>query len=774
MIIGIILLGGMVEGVLAQNISIGGQVRTAQPAEAVDFAHVVLLTNDSAFVKGVATDEKGNFLLDKVKAGDYVLKASALGYQTHYRPLAGVNKSIVLEDIVLEEEVVALDGVTVEAANWVNRTDRKLVFPSERQVKLSTNGVNLLQQLMLPRVQVNPLFDEVSVSGGGEIQFRINGAKVELQEIVALQPAEIIRIEYHDNPGLRYGDAEIVLDYIVRRPETGGNLGLNFRDGLTAAWGNNFVFGKINHKKSEFSVNYDISHRDFYKVWRDNEEQFTFAGGSTLHRKEEGEPGHLQLNWQNLNVTYNFTEADKTVFNATLRYYNNNLPHEDYRGVLRNVANPADAVDMTDKSTAKNSRPAIDLYFQQSLKNDQTLVLNVVGTLNRTENSRLYRESRGNTLLTDVNNRVNGRKYSLIGEGIYEKKLAGANRISGGLRHTQAFSDNEYMNGHDYTTRMNQAQTFLYGEFKGKVSALDYTLGASVIRDHFKQENESDGDGYENYTFNPRMVLHYTLPGKSFIRLRADINNASPTLSELSDVTQTIDSLQVQRGNPLLKPYLRYRTELTYELQKGIFYGNLMGRYEIRPHAIMNEKRLEGDKIVQTWDNQKDWQHLNGQLMLRVGPVKDFLQFSATGGVNHYISNGNLYRHVYTNWFMDGNVSANYKKFTFVSGLETHWNYFYGEAMYGGENIHYVQLDYRHKELSVSAGMFNPFVNNYKQDEENWSQYASYKKSRYINESSHMFLMSLTYNFSFGRKFNANRKRLDNSDDDSGVMSTGK
>jgi hypothetical protein len=37
-----------------------------------------------------------------------------------------------------------------------------------------------------------------------------------------------------------------------------------------------------------------------------------------------------------------------------------------------------------------------------------------------------------------------------------------------------------------------------------------------------------------------------------------------------------------------------------------------------------------------------------------------------------------------------------------------------------------------------------------------------------------MFLMSLTYNFSFGRKFNANRKRLDNSDDDSGVMSTGK
>ena len=34
-------------------------------------------------------------------------------------------------------------------------------------------------------------------------------------------PTEIIRIEYHDNPGLRYGNAEVVLDtsFAVRIPE---------------------------------------------------------------------------------------------------------------------------------------------------------------------------------------------------------------------------------------------------------------------------------------------------------------------------------------------------------------------------------------------------------------------------------------------------------------------------------------------------------------------------------------------------------------------------
>ena len=48
---------------------------------------------------------------------------------------------------------------------------------------------------MLPKVQINPLFNEIKLPGGGEVQLRINGAKVELTEIIALQPSEIIRIE---------------------------------------------------------------------------------------------------------------------------------------------------------------------------------------------------------------------------------------------------------------------------------------------------------------------------------------------------------------------------------------------------------------------------------------------------------------------------------------------------------------------------------------------------------------------------------------------------
>ncbi|MDR2919559.1 MAG: hypothetical protein LBV72_09395 [Tannerella sp.] len=318
---------------------------------------------------------------------------------------------------------------------------------------------------------------------------------------------------------------------------------------------------------------------------------------------------------------------------------------------------------------------------------------------------------------------------------------------------------------------MNQAETFLYTEFKGKLKKLDYTLGLGMTRSYYGQEGD---ESYDYYTFNPRIVLHYTLPGNSFIRLNGNISNSSPSLSNLSAVDQTIDSLQIQRGNPALKNFLRYRSELTYELQKGLFYCNLFGAYEYHPDAIMDEKYLENGKIIQTWDNQKNWQWLAGRMILRVGPVKDIVTLSVTGGVNHYISNGNTYNHKYTNWFTTMQLNAMYKKFTAGFIMETNWNWFYGETMSGGENIHIAMLGYKHKDLSLTVGMFNPFADNYKQESENWSEYASYKRSNYIKESSRLLIFQLSYNFSFGRTFKSGQKRLNNTDNDSGVMSSGK
>ena len=92
----------------------------------------------------------------------------------------------------------------------------------------------------------------------------------------------------------------------------------------------------------------------------------------------------------------------------------------------------------------------------------------------------------------------------------------------------------------------------------------------------------------------------------------------------------------------------------------------------------------------------------------------------------------------------------------------------------GGENIQMLAVYYKHKNLRVGVGAFNPFTDNYKVQSENWNKFASYKTNNYIKESSRMFLVNFSYNFSFGRSFKTAQRKVNNSDNDSGVMGTGK
>jgi hypothetical protein len=766
------LLFGAMQGIFAQTFDINGVLKTAKDKEPVEFANIILQTADSVFISGVSSGLDGRFTLSKVAPGNYRLVVSCIGYLTRHISLEGVTGHITLDEILMDEELFVLSGITINAAAMTSTIDKKLIYPTERQVAASTNGINLLQQLMLPGLQVNALFNEVSLPKGGELQFRINGVKVEREDVLALQPGTVIRIEYHDNPGLRYGNAEVVINYIVRRPESGGNVGVELKDGLTTlGWGSNRLNAKINHKRSEFSLNYSIDHRQFHDMYRENLETFTFTDGSYLQRREEGEPGRVKENWQHFNSAYNYQDSIR-MFSATLRGFADNNPHYDYNGWLYNMDNADDKLRVFDGAGLTIFRPALDLYYQQNMKKDQTLVLNIVGTYNYTDQTRIYQENRDDLMLTNVNSMTTGKKYSLIGEGIYEKKL-GVNRLSAGLRHTQAYSDNIYRDVHDYTTKMNQSETFLYTEWKGSVEKLAYTAGAGVTRSCFEQEGV--GADYVYYNFRPRLLLQYNLPANASLRLRAEINDVAPSLSNLSAVDQTIDSLQIQRGNPNLKPYLNYRTELTYEIQKGIFYGNVLGAYRYQPNIIMDEKYWEGNKIVQTWNNQKDWQHVRSEMTLRVGPVKDIVRFSVTGGVNHYTSNGNSYRHTYTNWYTRMDLSATYKNFMANFSMNTNYDFFLGETMRGGDKLHSISLGYRLKDMSFSLGMLNPFADNYElRTEENRSQYASFYKTNYINQISRLKLFTYSYNISFGRKFKIEQKRLNNADEDSGVMKSGK
>ncbi|MDR2919447.1 MAG: carboxypeptidase-like regulatory domain-containing protein [Tannerella sp.] len=747
---------------------ISGRVIHEENANPLEFANITLSTADSVFVTGTTTDQKGHFLLKNIPSGDYLLIASYLGFTTQAISLNGLSKPIDIGDIFMTEENNQLETVTVTASNITNKADRLIIFVTDQQKANSSNGINLLTTMQLPRLTVNPIMNEVSLPGDESVAFCINGVIVNMPDIRAIQPYEVIRIEYLDNPGVRYGDADVVINYILKRKIAGGSVSMDLGNAVTTSFGDDQIAAKFNYKKSEFGLNYSIRYRNPTKVWGDEERTFNFSDGSSLQRFDKGSPGNLSENSHNININYNLLENDTYYFNATVRY---SFTEDDkMRQSQRYIAQHPDDITFVHQGTdTRQHIPSIDLYYSHSLKNKQTILFNVVGTYIHSNLNQKYEETKDELSITDVISDVDGKKYSIIGEGIYEKTFENASRLTTGIKHTQAFANNDYTGTVNSLTKMDQADSYIYAEYSGKKDKFSYIAGIGLSRSWAKQEDEDD---YTYYTFRPKLTVQYDFTRSMFLRLKGEVYNTSPSLSRISAVDQYMDTLQVMRGNPALKPNLNYHINLLYSWKKGIYGVNFQNSYMYSPKPIMETTYRENNLFIHSFENHRNWQKLNSELTLSAGPIKKILMLSLTGGVNHYISNGNSYSHTYTNFYYRLQLMGMYKKFSGIFQSYSAYDSFSGESLNGGEKIHLFMLSYNAGKFTVGAGIMLPFSDQYKRYAENRNIYASSKMNMYANDFSRMILLKFAWNFNYGRKAKSGSKRLNNTDTDTGIMRT--
>ncbi len=752
---------------IAQNLQLKGRVVSGK--EPVEFANVILLTKDSAFISGGVTDQRGRFNMENLRKGEYRLQISAMGYKTTHVNLPHFSANHDLGTVSIDSTAIALNEVTITATPIINQPDRKIILPTAHQLKASSDGLALLQQLHLNRIHVDPIQQAVSSSNQGEVQLRINGAKVEIQEILSLRPEDVIRIEYHDEPSLRYGDnAAAVIDYIVRRHETGGYVGINLDVSPHVFWRNDNVIAKLNHKKSEWSVNYYGGYRNVKHYWRENSETFHFSGQPSFTRVEDGTPDEKGTNWQHFALNYSYQQTDKWFVNVALRG-NLQKNKEHTRSTLYPVDQPEKSVAMKDFNSSDNKRPSLDVYVQRNFKNQQALILNAVGTYIYTYDDRVYQENTPEETLTDIYSATRGKKYSFIGEGIYEKRFTGG-KFSSGLRHQQSFTRNRYAGTSSAENEMQEAYTTAYVEYSGKIKKFNYSLSMQGSRSWFNQE----GEGYQKYSFLPRIRFTYNFSDHAYIRYQGQISRATPTLSDLNNVEQLIDSLQIRRGNPNLTMSTVYNNTFNFDYHKGLFSGNLYVLYQYQHKPTMEETLRENNLFIRTIANQRSWQKLNPEIELKVGPIKDIFTVSFSTGINYFDSRGHNYHHTYTNWYFSAEAMAFYKNWNFFFQIQNHRNDFYGETLTYGENYHAVGLTYRHKQLTVGVMGLNVFSNNYKIGSENFSPLAPSKNWIYFKESSQLYAIRLSWNFSFGRKYESTQRRLHNEDNSAGTLKSGK
>lgn len=662
-----------------------------------------------------------------------------------------------------------LGEVTIRASRVIRKSDRQVILPTSEQKEKSVNGLELTQRLSLPRVFVDVSQSSISMAGGETLQLRINGVEATSQEVLALSPADIRRVEYHDNPGLRYGEGVgAVIDYITVRRTSGGNIGTSLLQQANSV-GADQVYGAFHYGRSQFGFSYYTNFHSYDDIYADEKEDFRLPNGSVFSRRTDGLPGRNNEILHMGSATYNYTTDDNFMLSAKFSLLKYDVGKVLDRGEVYNLANPDYHLSRERNNPRWWNRPSLDIYLYRKLKNHQSIALDVVGTYNGNHEKTSLRDSHGEEIFTDLLTDVHSKRYSLITEAIYEK-VWGANRLTAGLKHTQAKTDNTYRGDTHTDTHARDADTYGYAEFMGKTGRLTYTLGVGAARTHISQQGEP---ALNQWNFRPTLKLLYAFSDVFSMRFRYLLRNVNPSLSQLSDVEQQTDSLKLLRGNPSLDSNLRHTFGLNLDVNRPSFQLGLSLLYYLQHRPVMEETSYDATRslFVKTYANQRRFETMNAELYANISLWKDHVNLYFNGGVNHFISTGRAYRHRYTDLYYISQIQADYKNFLFIAQFIRQENSFYGETMSTWNRYNQYLAGYKFRNnMRLSVGIQDPFGEFSTSVTRNYSALAGSTKTMHYPNLKHCLLVSFSWNLNFGKQYKALQKKIENSDSESGIL----
>ena len=766
---------------MAANNKVSGVIKDAADKTALIGVNVSLKQGDQQ-VSGTVTDAHGKFSLE-TETGEFVLECSYIGYEPIGMSLA-VSGNIHLGTIEMNEASTELSEVVVEGDAVIQKVDRQILLPNKEQLGASSDGMSLLQNLQIPRIVVNPTDNTVKTLANQDVQLRINGIEASNSEVMAINPKDVIRIEYHDQPGVRFNGAAAVINYIVKHRDTGGNLMLNASNGMTMpGWGEYHLSGKVNFGKSSFSLLTHYSPRDIYWT-RTNSETYNFSTG-TIENREVGEPTRFKMNPMNIALTYNWTNGEKNMLNITLRDFMNFTPHSKTNRDSR-LYQGTDSFAIHDHESSKSISPSLDIYYEHNLPNNHHLYFDLVGTYINSSNGRRFEQlPLGETVAdtTDVLSRVRGNKYSLIGEAIYEKDWDNI-ALTVGVRHNQQWVENTYLGSADATVNMTTAETYAFAEVQQRVKQFSYAVGIGAMHTYIEQA----GQKQSNWIARPQLTLSYDFGKGVFWKYKGYVSGYQPSLSAMSDVAQQIDKYQIRQGNPNLKPVMFVANEMQLSWQSKHVNLNLWANYSYDHKPIMDEtlelstlsdsglptlSEAVSPMVVRTYANHRGFHRLQVAPSVQVRVLNNSLIFTVAPFANYYVSLGNSYTHKHFNPGVRASIMGMYKGWQFFGEVTTRYNNLWGETLEYGEFYHHIGLGYNADKWGFRAMLMNPFsVKGYSIETKDLSALAPNTQHAEMRDFRQMLILNFHCNLDFGsRASTRENKRINNEDKENGILS---
>lgn len=190
----------------------------------LSFATIVIYPlSDSTKLQGVISEPTGAFLFEKLKPSNYKVIVQMLGYQDWEQQIS-FHQNTILNKIILQEETTTLSAIEVvaEQSSLESRLGKKVLRIGK---DLSTTGSNALEALdNIPSVSTTQR-GQVQIRGNSNVIIYINGKETRRDPITLKYiSAEVLeKIEIISNPSAQY-DAEGVagiINLVYKKGKTG-------------------------------------------------------------------------------------------------------------------------------------------------------------------------------------------------------------------------------------------------------------------------------------------------------------------------------------------------------------------------------------------------------------------------------------------------------------------------------------------------------------------------------------------------------------------------
>lgn len=658
------------------------------------------------------------------------------------------------------DKSITLDEVTVRASKVVNKPDGMVIYPTDSQRQASTNGYSFLEKLTLPNLRVDNISHTISaIDNRGGVQLRINGIIVDKPEMTALDPKDILRIDFIDKPGVRYGESlAYVINIITRRNDSGYSVGTDITSAITTIQGDGMAYGKWNKGKSEWSVSYDINGGKSKGSKILQTANYTLTDGSIYTIERNDVETLRKYISHNAKLTYNWADSTATVFQTSLSGALNKTP-DNYS--IKEIIDGNHSYKATSRDGSKDLSPVLDIYFFRQLTPKQSITANAVGTFISTKTNSFYDEG------TPYIYNVDGKSASLLSEMIYENRLKPFT-LSAGLNYRYKHTRNDYTGDASARTKMNDNKLYAFGEIKGSIKQFQYALGTGVSYIHYTQNEHT----YNFWTYRPKLTLTYNPSNELQMSYTFQMQERTSRIAMTSDAAIRTNSMEWTVGNPDLKPSrdMEHRLQVSYNTNR--LQSFIEGYYkQCRRPNMAHYERTDDNRFIYTQINQKEIDVLDITAYAGYWLLPEKLQVAANGGMYRCFNFGYDYTHCYTSWFYVGSITAYLGKFYLCGYIDNGTRFLEGESK--GYNGAYsaLQASYNLKNWQFSLTWANPICSNYKSFENELLNRNLYKHSiGYSKDSGNCISLNIVWRLSGGRNHQSAEKRINLKDTDNGII----